>query len=155
MLMLTDICQNLHNWFDRFQPKWQGQFSISDDGDIAYTGKGEFSLKTGQYFRIIGSTFNDGVHQYPASDAVAEVFEGYIWAMAVPPSVVALASDIEKWIATYQAEGSANMSPYTSESFEGYSYSKGGGLSRSGATGLPITWEDVFASRLNMWRKLP
>lgn len=146
--MLTLLCQDIHNWFDRNQPKWYGTFSISSDGTIEHDG---LALKTGQYFRIIGSAFNDGVYQYPTSDAVEEVFEGAIWAMAVPPSVVALADKIQKWVDKYGGVDSASMSPYVSESFGGYSYSKGavGGSEASG------TWQSVFAPELRPWRKLP
>lgn len=147
-MMLTLICQDIHNWFDRNQPKWYGSFTISADGTISHDG---MELKQGQYFRIIGSSFNDGVHLYPASDAVAEVFEGAIWAMAVPPAVVALADKIQKWNDKYGDIDSASMSPYNSESFGGYSYSK----SATGGVNGEGTWHSVFASELRPWRKLP
>ena len=146
--MLTQICQDIHNWFDRNQPKWHGSFTINDDGTITHDG---MELQQGQYFRIIGSVFNDGVHQYPTSGAVTEVFEGAIWAMAVPPSVIALADKIQKWNDKYGGIDSASMSPYNSESFGGYSYSKS---AVGGADGLG-TWHSVFASELRPWRKLP
>ena len=148
--MLTLLCQELHNWFDRNQPKWFGKFTITSDGTISFDGSG-FELKDGQYFRIVGSTFNDGVHMFPASDAVAEVFEGSVWGMAVPPSVVSLATQIQQWIDKYGGVDSVAMSPYNSESFGGYSYSKG---STGGSDGAG-TWRSVFASELRPWRKLP
>lgn len=146
--MLTQICQDIHNWFDRNQPKWYGSFTISADGTITHPG---MVLKQGQYIRVIGSTFNDGVHLYPASDAVAEDFEGAIWAMAVPPAVIALAEKIQMWIDKYGGVDSVAMSPYTSESFGGYSYSKN---AAGGVDGVG-TWRSVFAGDLNPWRKLP
>ena len=99
-------------------------------------------LQDGQYFRILGSVYNDGVYQYPAV-LTDEVFEGQIWAMRVPPAFIALSGEIDEYI-TKNAE-----SPYTSESFGGYSYTKA-----TGESGAPLTWRDVFASRLNAWRKL-
>ena len=154
MLILTEICQELKNWFDRYEDKFAGDFAI-EDGVIS----GDFELKPGQYYRIIGSTFNDGVHKYDddveGDSLVDEEFTGVIWAMAVPPSVIALADDIEQWIALYGGVDSVNMSPYNSESFGGYSYSKSGGGSGTGSTGgNGGTWQAAFASRLNKWRKI-
>ena len=141
-VMLTEICDYLNNYF--WEKKIKGQFTI-ENGTIDVTG-----LKEGQYFRIVGSTFNDGVHLYPATDLKNEVFDGYIWAMAVPQTVVALTSDITAWQAQYGQAGSAALSPFQSESFSGYSYSKGASV--SGGAGM--TWQDAFAGRLNKYRKL-
>lgn len=143
-LILTEICEYLNNYF--WEKKISGNFTISD-GAIDAVG-----LKDGQYFRIIGSTFNDGVHIYPATDLKDEEFEGSIWAMAVPATVIAIASDIKEWQTKYGGVDSDAMSPFTSESFAGYSYSKSG--SGNANSGSNITWQDVFGGRLNKYRKL-
>jgi hypothetical protein len=143
-LILTEICEYLNNYF--WEKKISGNFTISD-GAIDAVG-----LKDGQYFRIIGSTFNDGVHIYPATDLKDEEFEGSIWAMAVPATVIAIASDIKEWQTKYGGADSDAMSPFTSESFAGYSYSKSG--SGNANSGSNITWQDVFGGRLNKYRKL-
>ena len=143
-LILTEICEYLNNYF--WEKKISGNFTISD-GAIDAVG-----LKDGQYFRIIGSTFNDGVHIYPATDLKDEEFEGSIWAMAVPATVIAIASDIKDWQTKYGGADSDAMSPFTSESFAGYSYSKSG--SGNANSGSNITWQDVFGGRLNKYRKL-
>lgn len=157
MLILTEICQELRNWFDRYEDKFIGEFFIVN-GEIH--GDIEFKLKPNQYYRIIGSTFNDGVHKYARNvdgdELVDEDFTGVVWAMAVPPSVIALADDIDQWNKLYGAADSVNMSPYSSESFGGYSYTKSGSGSGSagvGSTGAG-TWRDVFKDRLNRWRKI-
>jgi hypothetical protein len=67
--------------------------------------------------------------------------------MAVPRGFLALVAEIEAWNTKY---GAGAMSPYASESFGGYSYSKGATAGGSNAT----TWSDAFASRLNAWRKI-
>ena len=136
--MLTEICAEIRNYF--CQRKHFGDFTISG-GNITPSD----ILQEGQYFRIIGSVFNDGVHQYPASDLKDEVFRGAVWAMAVPPTLVALAAEIEE----YNKNDAGKASPYTSESFGGYSYTKA-----TDANGAPIGWQKAFASRLNKWRKL-
>lgn len=143
-LILTEICDYLNNYF--WEKKISGKFSISE-GSITVP-----SLKDGQYFRIIGSTFNDGVHIYPVTDLKDEEFEGAIWAMAVPATVIAIASDIKEWQTLYGGASSSAMSPFNSESFSGYSYSKSG--SGNANSGSNTTWQDVFGGRLNKYRKL-
>lgn len=147
--MLTELCQELRNWFEK--EKYFGTFTI-EGGQLADCSY----LQDGQYFRIVGSVFNDGVHQLPNDVLVDETFEGAVWAMAVPPTVVALADKIAEWNSKYAGINSQLLSPFQSESFGGYSYSKGSGGS-SGGTGsgssIP-TWKSVFADDLNNWRKI-
>ena len=138
---LTDICQYLRNWFDR--ERFYGTFTI-ENGAIS----GDFELLDGQYFRIVGSVFNDGIHLYPASDLTDETFEGAVWAMAMPPSVIALSQEIDDWNVEYS--GVVN-SPFTSESGAGYSYSKG---SFTNADGQAWSWKDQFSGKLAQWRKI-
>ena len=149
--MLTELCQELRNWFDK--DRIFGTFEI-ENGSIDLSGTG---IRAGQYFRIIGRVFNDGVHRYgDASDVLTdESFDGAVWAMAIPPEVIALAGDIEAWQAKYGSADSAAMSPFQSESFGGYSYSKGSGSgSGSGAGQNAGSWQGAFAGRLNLWRKI-
>ncbi len=143
-LMLTEVCEYLNNYF--WQKKITGSFTISG-GSIEIP-----ALKEGQYFRIIGSTFNDGVHLYPATDLTDEEFEGAIWAMAVPATVIAIASDIKEWQTLYGGADSSAMSPFNSESFGGYSYSKSGSGNEN--SGSNASWQDVFGGRLNKYRRL-
>lgn len=139
--MLTELCQEIRNWFE--VSKHFGTFTISG-GELTDLADG--SLQDGQYFRIVGSVFNDGVHKYPASELTDETFTGAIWAMAVPPSVVALSNEITDWQNKY-AEVVSN--PYQSESFGGYSYSKS-----SGSGDGSLNWQGVFADKLNKYRKI-
>ena len=143
--MLTELCAELKNYFlrDREADIHYGEYTISGGSiDLPF-------LLNGQYFRIVGSVLNDGVYQYPADGLADEVFTGAVWAMAVPPAVVALAADIEAW---NEKNAEALASPYTSESFGGYSYTKASGSSNNGSGGY--TWRDQFASRLAKWRRL-
>ena len=149
--MLTELCQELRNWFDRNQPKWHGDFTIENGALVL---RDDMSLKDGQYFRIVGSALNDGVYQWGHDGLLAdESFTGSIWAMAVPPSVIALSEQIDAWIAKNEAIDSANMSPFQSESFGGYTYNKGSGGSNSGS-GAGLSWQDAFKRKLNRWRKI-
>lgn len=142
---LTELCQELRNWF--VLDKTFGEFTISE-GEISLS---DF-LQEGQYYRIVGSVFNDGVHKYGESDLVDEQpFEGAIWAMGIPKSVLDLLDDINEWQDKY---GETVNSPYSSESFGGYSYTKASGSSGSGSTGSGVNYRAVFADRLNRWRKI-
>lgn len=141
--MLTELCQELRNWF--VLNKYFGTFTI-EDGELDVP---DGLLQDGQYYRIIGSVFNDGVHQYP-DGLVDEVFKGAIWAMAVPPSVIDLSERISAWVNQY---GDSVSSPYQSESFGGYSYTKAGSGQGNANSNNP-TWQSIFASELNRWRKI-
>ena len=138
--MINEICAELRNYFEVPNGRHFGKFEISG-GSIAPL---DF-LQEGQYFRIVGSVFNDGVYQYPATSLTDEVFEGAVWAMALPPSLIALTDEI----AEYNKSDAGKASPFTSESFGGYAYTKA-----TDANGAPIGWQKAFASRLNKWRKL-
>ena len=138
--MLDELCAETKNYFLTHKEAdiHAGTYTIED-------GKLDLDfLIEGQYFRIVGSVLNDGIYQYPVKRLADESFEGAIWAMAVPKEVIALAAEIESW---NEKNADTLNSPYTSESFGGYSYSKASGV--SGAYG----WKDQFASRLNKYRK--
>ena len=141
--MLTELCKELRNWFET--DKVFDSFTIAN-GLIDLTG----IVQDGQYFRIIGSVFNDGVYQYPIDTKTVtlqdETFSGAIWPMAVPPSVIQLASEIGEWVGKYN---DISQRPYTSENMPKYGYSKA-----IGNNGAGVTWQDMFDKRLNQWRKI-
>lgn len=138
--MLEQVLRHLNNWF--LVEIHEGTFTV-ENGSITLP-----FLLTNQYFRIVGSVFNDDLHQYPAVDLTDETFTGSVWVLAVPKAVVALAEDIAAW---QEKNGEAVVSPYQSESFGGYSYTKRSAGSDSGTLN---GWQDAFRSRLNDWRKL-
>lgn len=143
---MTEVFQYLRNWFDRNQPKYYGKFIIEDGALV-----GDYKIATGQYYRIIGSALNDGVYKYGSDELRDETFEGAIWLMAVPNDVRNLVDEIKAWQEKYGNLDSENMSPFQSESFGGYSYSKASGGSSSSS--VP-TWQSVFADRLGRYKKL-
>lgn len=150
--MISQICLYLKNWFDRGQPKYHGRFII-EDGFLTSYNDGDMNIQTNQYFRIIGSVFNDGVYQL-GDELQDESFNGSVWLMAVPQEVIALASEIEAWQNEYGSIDSQNMSPYQSESFRGYSYTKSSGGSSSNSDSSVPTWQSVFADRLRGYMKI-
>lgn len=133
--MLYTILSYLNNWFT--DEIYAGEYTIENGGIVSPF------LKDRQYFRIVGSMFNDGVHQYPNAELKDETFDGAIWALKIPPDVIKLSEDIQTW----QSEN--KPSAYTSESFGGYSYSKA-----TNSAGTPLTWREVFSDRLTPWRKI-
>ena len=146
---LTELCQELRNWFER--DKFFGEFTIENGAIIVPDG----SLQNGQFFRVIGSLFNDGVHKYGEDELTDEVFEGAIWSMAVPPAVIELSEQISAWSVQY---GDTVSSPYQSmsESFGDYSrsWAKAGSGQGNANSGSGPTWQSTFASELNRWRKI-
>lgn len=146
--MLSELCQELKNWFDRGQPRLHGSFEISN-GNIVDSDFTDI-IQNNQYFRIIGSVFNDGVYKYTDNLVLEdELFVGSIWLMAVPNAVVELSDEIDEWIEKY---GESANSPFASESFGGYSYTKASGNANNGSSSP--SWQSVFASKLNLWRKI-
>lgn len=153
--MLERICNHVHNFFTR----------SAHPGTYTITG-GALTLdfmKDGQRFHIVGSDLNDGVYTWHVSgikndddDADAELqdetFTGCIMPMAVPKVFLDLCKEIGEWVANY---GAKVDSPFQSESVIGvYSYEKGSvsGSAANGGNTSP-TWETVFASRLNPYRR--
>lgn len=140
--MLTELCQELRNWFCTDADKHVGDFTISG-GVITPSA----DLQEHQYYRIVGSVFNDGVHMFGDDNErlLDETFHGAIWSMKIPDSVIALSQKIDE----YNASDMAKVTPFTSESFGGYSYTRG-----TRANGTSVTWKDVFSNDLNKWRKI-
>ena len=149
--MLQQVCEYIHNYF--IKETHEGNFEIAD-------GMISLPLLDGQRFLIQGSTLSDGMYTYhdtwiandDDTEAVglqAETFTGAICALAVPPAVIALAGEINTWVVKY---GEQVNSPYTNESVLGvYSYSKANGGTGAGGA---ISWQDVYGSQLNRWRKV-
>ena len=139
--MLEQVLMNIRNWFTVDGGIYSGTFTIKDGGITLPF------LADGQYFRICGSVFNDGLHQYPEDNLVDETFNGTIWALAIPKAVIELADEIGKW---QEKNGEAASSPFSSESFGGYSYSK----ATDAETGGAVTWQSAFKKQLSAWRKI-
>ena len=158
--MLTELCEYLKNWFCDDQDKHIGTITITGGeitarDDLYLLGDKQIEPVNGQYIRVIGSIFNDGVHCYPDFDMQDETFKGAVWLMRVPPAVLTLAEDIAAWKDKYMTLDSQYMSPYNSESFAGYSYSKSGAGANAAANGSGLDgWQAVFADRLSPWRKI-
>ena len=143
--MLEQICGEIRNFFVKSVHK--GTFEIK--GGVLTPS--DFLLDD-QYFRIVGSVFNDGVYKNGTAILDSslniphnEKFEGEVWAMAIPPAFIALANEIKE----YEESEKAKPSAYVSETFDSYSYTKS-----TGKNGAPLRWQQVYAVMLSRWRKL-
>lgn len=136
--MVYEVMQHVNNFFP------------ADHGTLATYSieAGQIDLpfvKNGQWYMISGSNYNDGVWKYP-EPLYDEVFYGTVTPLAPPHAFLQLCKEISEWEAQ---NGSKAQSPYQSESFGGYSYTRATGIN-----GSALTWRDTFRSRLNDWRKV-
>lgn len=141
MPMIDKVCAACRNWFD-----------VDDMTGAELVHRGTYTVQNGrinagflvpgQWFRVRGSRFNDGVHQLGADDLRDETFAGGVWEMSPPPDFLNLVAEINAWNDRY---GDDMRKPFQSESVSGvYSYTKGTGAS----------WQSAFADRLNRYRRL-
>jgi len=152
MVSMDEICGYVRNYFlkDYKNPgKYihDGTYTIANGSiqDLPF-------LIPGQFFRITGSALNNGVYKYQDSELELndETFTGAIWEMYVPPDFVNLATEISEWT---DANAEVLNGPYQSESFAGYSYTKGY-ASRSNGTVVANGWQSQFGTRLSRYRRL-
>lgn len=141
MTVLDEICAEIRNYFTDDKDKLIGDFKI-ENGVISPL----LNLSQTSLIRIAGSKYNDGVH-YSNETFVDEEFHGGIWIMSPPQAFLDLVKEIEKWQDKNGGAESAALSPYQSESFGGYSYTKG----TQGGTGA--TWQSAYANRLKIYRR--
>lgn len=136
--MLEKILKYLNNDFRvSDEPPEKKTYTITD-GALLLAG-----VADGQYIRIFGSVFNDGVYQYPVYCLTDETFNGYVIPLAIPRAIISLADEISEWNKKNQPTA------FTSESFGGYTYSKA-----TASNGTAATWREVFASDLAPYRKM-
>ena len=156
--MLEQLLTYLHNWFrvrDSVDGKHPGKYTVENGGIVLPF------LLPGQYFRIIGSVFSDGLYIYGDAlkdgdgndiELMDETFTGSIWALAIPRLVIKTSnemSDVMSQVA--KITGQIIENPFTSESFAGvYSYSKDTAAQLAALTAQ----RDEIMKRLNQWRKI-
>lgn len=138
-MSILNLMRETNNFFERGCEAnaftiTNGQLTLSED-----------YLK-GMYIGIKGSFFNDGI--YIVGDGLIvtglqdEIFNGLIYKLAPPKDFILLSTEIDEYIVK------TPISDVTSESFGNYSYSKTQGNKGN------ITWQELYASRLNSYRKM-
>ena len=149
--MLGEICAEIRNYFTYREDIHVGDWVI-DNGAISPA----LVIPT-DYIRVVGSRLNDGVHKRNKQgvfELVDEAFHGGIWVMSPPADFLALAAEIEAWQEKNGDLDGPAMSPFNSESFGGYSYSKSGGNESGGSSSAGADWAAAFASRLKIYRRI-
>jgi len=156
-MTLTDLCEKLRNWFD--VDRHFGTFAI-ENGTIDL----DF-IREGQFYRLIGSkqdgiymfngdylefikkitTDNNGEFIVEADKIADETYKGALWELNIPKNFILQYANMCDW-ETKNAD--VLNSPFQSESFGGYSYSKA-----NGSNGSLTVW-DNFASDLARWQKI-
>lgn len=138
-MSILNLMRETNNFFERSCEAnaftiANGQLTLSED-----------YLK-GMYIGIKGSFFNDGVYivgdNHIVSELQDEIFTGTIYKLAPPKDFILLSTEIDEYIVK------TPISDVTSESFGNYSYSKAQGNKGN------ITWQELYASRLNSYRKM-
>jgi hypothetical protein len=150
--MLTEVCHEVNNYFRRDSIRIN--LSVSDHTP---SGIPDGFLQEGQFFLIEGSIFNDGVHKWLASGTNLrdeQECSCNVWSLAIPQEFLDLVAEISAWNEVYGGATSAALSPFASESFGGYSYSKSSGGSSSDGSADGSNWKTAYASRLNKWRRV-
>lgn len=139
--MLYEIMKRINNFFviESKKDTW-----TIEDGKIALP-----FVHNSQYFLIRGSVFNDGVYKMTDDLKLTdETFKGYVSALAIPPSFLELVAEIEEW---QSKNKDITTSPFQSESFSDYSYTKSSNSSESEGNS---TWYSAFKDRLSIYRKV-
>lgn len=143
-MTLDDYCAELKNYFiaDFDKDIHLDKYTISNNSITL-----DF-LDENQYFRIVGSKFNDGVYKYDNElNLIDETFNGAIWAMSIPPQFIEAVSEATTYLTAHP-----NAMALQSESFGGYSYTRsiGGSTALNGFGYLPST----IADKLNRYRRI-
>ena len=131
------VMRHVNNFFPR--EAVEGVFSVSGDGVLSPAVDAPF-------IAVTGSTWHDGLYD-SASDMKTgheETFEGTVWALCPPAQFLALCKEIE----AYEAKNPTGAP--VSESFGGYSYSRG----TSGQSGCAITWREAFSEALRPYKRM-
>ena len=104
-LLLEDVMTYCANFFER--GGYKSNFTIAN-GVLS----GVSFLQPGQYYRIVGSIFNDGLHQFgnDTDTLTDETFYGDIYPLAPPRAFLALVEKIDAWRGKNEA---MSKSPYT------------------------------------------
>ena len=141
--IIDDICAEINNYFVQMNDIAVGTFSIVEGKLVP-----DMEVLDGQYYRIVGSVFNDGVHY--SDDVLKDEpdFRGGMWLMRVPQDVIECAERVITWMDSHAGD---IASPYTSESFGGYSYTKG--ANANGTVGTDWKNQAEFAGILKKYRK--
>lgn len=149
--MLTEICAEIRNYFAYSEDRHPGYYKVVDG--VIVPRKDSLTYPT-DYIAIFGSRLNNGVHKLSEHDLKDEgEFHGAIWFMSPPKAFLDLCDEIDAWQQKYGGIDSNAVSPFYSESFGGYSYTKSAGSTSNAGNSAASTWQTAYAARLNLYRR--
>lgn len=121
---------------------YEGEFRIEDHRLILPD-----ELPADTFIAVQGSLFSDGVHRLDLLHQFSadETFTGRVYILHPPESFLKLCEEV----AAYDEKNPTGA--FVSESFGGYSYSRGAG---SSATGTASPWQQAFAISLRPYRRM-
>jgi hypothetical protein len=145
--VLEEVLYHIHNWFVHEQYTVSG---CKVEGGVL---PASIAIPQGAWYRVEGSLLNDGLHRKDEEDELEdETFSGKVSVLAIPKALLAVVEDIEEW---KRLNRDAELSPYSSESFNGYRYQLKGAGRYDGTGAKTISgWRSLFADALNPWRKM-
>jgi hypothetical protein len=120
------------------------------DGKV-FCNDSEIEMQEGQHFALVRTHYVYGTYAYGDEIEDSE-FDGAVWLMDVPKDVMDVAEKMTEWESANGGVDSPAMSPYQSESFGGYSYSKGS--SGKGKVGSSVFDNAEFAAVLSPFKKI-
>lgn len=144
MTTIETILRYLNNYFYRF-----GEYGEQNIKINKLKVKGAY--RVGEYVKIVGSLYNDGVYQVigvevgsivVAGELSDEDFTGTIFSLAIPKRIKEIAEQIQEFNRQLSASG------FESESFGDYSYTRA-----KNKNGELMGWKDIFKSELALYRK--
>lgn len=139
--MLYEIMKRVNNYF--IVESQKNTWTI-EGGKIALP-----FVHNAQYFLIKGSVFNDGVYKMTDDlNLTDEIFDGVISSLAIPNDFLEIVDEIKEW---QEKNKDVITSPYSSESFSDYSYTKTSGNTTETSS---KSWYSVFSDRLSIYRKV-
>jgi hypothetical protein len=140
-ISVYEVLKYLRNFFPG--RRWSLEEEAVTEGEVALP-----ELQKGDMYLIEGSRRNDGVHVYGSAGLYGETISGVATEICVPDDLTRLIGEINEWQEKYSE---AIASPYTSESFGGYSYTKASSIAEGNTA---VSWKTQFKGRLAAWRKL-
>lgn len=149
--VMEDVMRRLHNYFlspRGTTPTRQAEYVVRN-GELTVSGNplGDW-LQPNQYYWVAGSVFSNGLHRFGDPDDLLadETFAGAVSALSIPPDFIRACRAIEAYDAKQEASGGER---FISETFGGYTYRR-----PTTSTGTVQGGVDVYADRLNRWRKV-
>lgn len=146
--MLTKICNYLKNFFET--ERIIGDVVISE-GKVSVNGNA-VEIAKDAYFALFHQHFVTGVFKYGTDELADGSFRGAVWLMDIPKAIFDAAEWGEAWNAQHGNADSQANTPFDSESFGGYAYTKA--QSSTSANGSSVFNNAQFIAMILPYRRI-